>query len=318
MHTHKINSTSQEYQNFLAQNRKDPITGDSIAEGDEVVFCASCKSVFLRETWEYLGGRHCEQSETLIEFPLRQTIQVKVDNEILFYKQLDSSGENKFEIPNKAKQIPWVYQEKFLSSYDEFQESNLYTGLVVFLFCFSLPVMSFFTDNYFILLSGIVMAVLLFIVRVIHDSYYIKKVNLKYKKFSNNTFYISKKSISFATKYGKKHYTLSAKCIEKLIFSHTGYEFENNYCKIFYKIEGINKVENVICYLSNDMLTDPFSLFDALHTFSKNKDIQIEIESIQEDTIMHLEALNKRGNTNFAISCLPLPHRTNFLSNLFL
>ncbi len=50
MHIHKINSTSQEHQNFLAQNRKDPITGDSISEGDEVVFCASCKSVFLKDT----------------------------------------------------------------------------------------------------------------------------------------------------------------------------------------------------------------------------------------------------------------------------
>jgi hypothetical protein len=210
-----------------------------------------------------------------------------------------------------------VYKEKFLSPYDEFQESNFYTGLIVFLGCFSIPIVSFFTDNYFILLSGIITAILLYSVGIIHDSYYSRKVNLMYKKFSNDTFYISKKSISFATKYGKKHYTLSAKCIEKIVFVHEGYEFENNYCKIFYKIEGINKLESVVCYLSNDMLTDPFSLFDALHAFSKNKEIQIDIQSIQKDTILHLEALNKRGNTNFAISCLPLPPRTNFLSNLF-
>ncbi|WP_338791945.1 hypothetical protein [Bernardetia sp. MNP-M8] len=69
MHIHKITSNFKEHQNFLAQNRKDPITGDTILQGDRVVFCAVCKSVFLSDTWEYLGKQHCEQSETLVEFP---------------------------------------------------------------------------------------------------------------------------------------------------------------------------------------------------------------------------------------------------------
>jgi hypothetical protein len=47
MHIHKISSNFKEHQNFLAQNRKDPITGNSILENDDVCFCAGCKSVFL-------------------------------------------------------------------------------------------------------------------------------------------------------------------------------------------------------------------------------------------------------------------------------
>ncbi len=32
---------------FLQENRQDPITGDSFSLGDEIVFCAECKSAFF-------------------------------------------------------------------------------------------------------------------------------------------------------------------------------------------------------------------------------------------------------------------------------
>jgi hypothetical protein len=44
MHIHKIHK--QKHVDFLNQNRKDPITGDLIVAGDEIVFCGECKSVF--------------------------------------------------------------------------------------------------------------------------------------------------------------------------------------------------------------------------------------------------------------------------------
>jgi hypothetical protein len=81
MHIHKINSTFQEHQNFLAQNRIDPITGDSILEGDEVVFCAGCKSVFLKDSWEYLGNRHCEQHKTLPAIPIDTSLVFKISDQ---------------------------------------------------------------------------------------------------------------------------------------------------------------------------------------------------------------------------------------------
>ncbi|WP_338766079.1 hypothetical protein WAF17_02980 [Bernardetia sp. ABR2-2B] len=315
MHVHKINPNSEEHQNFLAQNRKDPITGDSILEGDEVVFCAGCKSVFLRETWEYLRNRHCEQSGTLVDFPLKQTIQVKVDNKILFYKSLGTNGENQLNIPNKVKQIPWIYKESFLSPYDKFQESNIYTSLFILFFGIISLGMSFYTNNFFYCGLVLVMLFLLLIVGAIHDSYYIKKVNQMYKKFSNNTFYISKKSIGFATKYGKKHYTLPIEYIEKVVFRHIDTRVKNKYFIFYYNTKGIDKLEHITCYLSDETFEDPYLLFDALQVLSKNKNIEVEIESIERSTIIHLETLNKKWETNFVIT--HQPEKSSFFDNLF-
>ncbi len=85
MHIHKIQK--QKHADFLNQNRKDPITGDLIVEGDEIVFCQECKSVFLKDTWEYLEGKHCNSSETLINFPIQKVLELRVlqdANSLLF------------------------------------------------------------------------------------------------------------------------------------------------------------------------------------------------------------------------------------------
>jgi hypothetical protein len=62
-HTHLIHKNSP-----LTQ-RHDPITGDAFAEGDRVVFCASCQSAFLVDSWKYMGKKHCGQSRTLKNVP---------------------------------------------------------------------------------------------------------------------------------------------------------------------------------------------------------------------------------------------------------
>ena len=62
---------------FLKESRQDPITGDEFNLGDEIVFCASCKSAFLKGSWEYLGYRHCEQEETLEKIPIQNQLQLK-------------------------------------------------------------------------------------------------------------------------------------------------------------------------------------------------------------------------------------------------
>lgn len=72
MHIHKISSSKHSH--FLNQQRKDPITGDLILEGDEVVFCATCKSAFLKTSWEYMGKQHCESKKTLYIFPHPKSI----------------------------------------------------------------------------------------------------------------------------------------------------------------------------------------------------------------------------------------------------
>ncbi|WP_338764998.1 hypothetical protein WAF17_00750 [Bernardetia sp. ABR2-2B] len=63
---------------FLNQDRKDPITGDVIKENDEIVICASCKSAFLKDSWEYLGNTHCEQNKTLEIVPKQHKLELKI------------------------------------------------------------------------------------------------------------------------------------------------------------------------------------------------------------------------------------------------
>ncbi|WP_338765597.1 hypothetical protein WAF17_01975 [Bernardetia sp. ABR2-2B] len=75
LHFHKL--STQEHFDFLNQERKDPITGDLIKENDEIVICSSCKSAFLKESWEYLGSTHCEQKQTLEVIPKQSKLKLK-------------------------------------------------------------------------------------------------------------------------------------------------------------------------------------------------------------------------------------------------
>ncbi len=77
MNVHQIDV--QKHADFIAQERHDPITGEKILVGDEVVFCASCESAFLLDSWTYLEGKHCGQKDTLSVFPDQKQISVQTD-----------------------------------------------------------------------------------------------------------------------------------------------------------------------------------------------------------------------------------------------
>jgi len=62
------------------KNRHDPITGDAFQLGDEVVFCASCRSAFLKASWEYMDGTHCNQQRTLSEVPRLENLSYSMAN----------------------------------------------------------------------------------------------------------------------------------------------------------------------------------------------------------------------------------------------
>ncbi len=65
MNIHKLNIENHSH----IIGRQDGITGDSIKEDDEVVFCAACQSVFLKDSWKYMSGKHCDQFRTLRFMP---------------------------------------------------------------------------------------------------------------------------------------------------------------------------------------------------------------------------------------------------------
>lgn len=76
--------TEEKHQHFLLEDRNDPVTGDSFAEGDEVVFCSVCKSAFLKDSWVYMGNKHCDQRSTLPIFPKTKKLSLKKPIELPF------------------------------------------------------------------------------------------------------------------------------------------------------------------------------------------------------------------------------------------
>ncbi|WP_338792473.1 hypothetical protein [Bernardetia sp. MNP-M8] len=117
MHTHIIQNPR--HKAFLDENRSDPITGDDIKEGDEIVFCAVCKSAFLKDTWLYLAKTHCNQSETLGKFPLSEKLEISgVTRPPLYVIQcndkISSSYTNEFsnETDNHFMNQPVVVDER--------------------------------------------------------------------------------------------------------------------------------------------------------------------------------------------------------------
>jgi len=76
---------------FIKENRQDPVTGDEFCIGDEIVFCASCKSAFLKESWEYMNSKHCGQSFTLKKFPV--TSKLKLSKPIVYeFKKAETNN----------------------------------------------------------------------------------------------------------------------------------------------------------------------------------------------------------------------------------
>ena len=75
MKTFTLNTKT--HTDFLAQERKDPVTGEPFHAGEEVVFCAHCRSAFHKDSWEYLGGTHCGQDETLTDFPIQRSLSLQ-------------------------------------------------------------------------------------------------------------------------------------------------------------------------------------------------------------------------------------------------
>ena len=216
MNIHKINSTFSEHQNFLTQNRKDPITGDSILDGDEVVFCAGCKSVFLKDTWEYLGKQHCEQTETLIEFPTSsKAIHLKTKAELLFYTYLPSESGFTDSLPTINRGI-WRYTGRKLSSNHE-----LFNDLLpIFIPLLGGGALAFSIANEQLALIIIIIPILfLFWLRYYLNNENRKKLNTFHKIFKNNVFYISDKNIGLSTSDGIEEYILEFSSIKSLSFS---------------------------------------------------------------------------------------------------
>ncbi len=119
--------------------RQDGVTGDTIKANDEVVFCAACQSVFLKESWEYMKNQHCEQSQTLNFIPLpisKITVRKGGRKEKVF-----------FELKNKFTDKIYSYLQSSLPSL--FKISPIfYVICLVFLLWSILPKDYFLSGEY--------------------------------------------------------------------------------------------------------------------------------------------------------------------------
>ncbi|MEM6299014.1 MAG: hypothetical protein AAF740_10040 [Bacteroidota bacterium] len=112
MFVHTISHT--DYADFLAQQREDPVTGDRIQAGDEVVFCTECKSAFLLDSWQYLGEQHCGQRNTMDSLPKSNAISLKKTAYLGYYVYLSPMITYEVERSKPQFQRIWEGLQKFL------------------------------------------------------------------------------------------------------------------------------------------------------------------------------------------------------------
>lgn len=95
IHSFKL---TYKHSKFLNEERKDPITHDNLQINDEIVFCAECKSAYLKDTWLFKNEECCNQKSTLLKFPISKPIniatkaRVRATTEKKFLEELEIKG----------------------------------------------------------------------------------------------------------------------------------------------------------------------------------------------------------------------------------
>ncbi len=212
------------HKELLAQNRIDPITGDAIQEGDEVVFCASCKSIFLKDTWEYLGKKHCNQNQTLKIFPsISKNLKLSSDIYIL-YRQTTNLNKTEFEVSSKMKE--WTYSEKNIGKWHRYFYGEREIVTQVFVTLLSLLIflgLNLILKNVFLFYFSLLCVLTTFpILRYIKIQEYIKTLKDDYQSMTEQSFLIKANGIAVCSPYGIKEVFLHSKKIKAIILSDLG------------------------------------------------------------------------------------------------
>jgi hypothetical protein len=248
MHNHKI--SNQKHVHFLKEERKDPITGDLIVEGDEVVFCAECKSAFLKSSWEYIGKRHCNTESTLSIFPQTKNIRIgKLLSSNIPPFILSEKNKDKLE---QVKDI-WKKQERSVSIFKNHQiiisDFNLNKNLIIkvlliicFVVCLFSPSISKLSSKEqgiaFLIFSFSV--VCLFIAFVLYQELSSKKTEITEKEIvKNSVMLFENDKLGIYLHDEKKYYYVNYREISQIKFYYPASVHLKNF---FYKIK-INTVD---------------------------------------------------------------------------
>ncbi len=239
MHTYILHADL--HKELLTQNRIDPITGDAIQEGDEVVFCAGCKSIFLKDTWEYLGKKHCNQSQTLRNFPFSST-KLKLGNDILYYQS--ASGIKMVELEITPKMKGWVYKENNTGKYHNYlfgeKEYSFKSIFYVLSFALLLLLNIIFTSQLIFFFSFIFVLGAYPFIKYLKMNEYKKKLISNYKKITEQSFLIKPNGIAVCSAYGIKEVFLHSKQLKAVTLVDLGgffkseviFEYQNKTIKV--------------------------------------------------------------------------------------
>ncbi|WP_375559369.1 hypothetical protein ACE193_16735 [Bernardetia sp. OM2101] len=194
-YSHKLEK--RKHKGFLNEKRNDPITGERIEAGHKIVICSACKSAFFEESWQYLGGKHCNQTKTLSKIPIAESIQIK-------FKELDFEFSDTELLKPKEQMIVSVISFVFVAF-------SLLTPMVIvggFLY-----LLSFFIteNNYFtpILLCTLSCLTVLFILYQLFNNLHIKLMSKspRYRKFRRLA--ISQEELKYRLIIDEKYQVLS-------------------------------------------------------------------------------------------------------------
>jgi len=134
LHIHTLSGI--QHRDFLSEERHDPITGDAFQVGQKIVFCASCKAAFLLESWEYAGGEHCGQSQTLKKFPKNKPLIYR--EKLPSYEPAQLLEDNiLFPPPPLPKPSFWDNTERKRNNITALWASIPATGIALFIFLFT-------------------------------------------------------------------------------------------------------------------------------------------------------------------------------------
>ena len=294
MNIHKINGTS--HSDFLSETRQDPITGDLIVEGDEIVFCQECKSAFLKSSWEYLNEKHCNQNKTLAIFPIKKTLNLKSKRH--YFKTYLHSISDWKQFDKQIKTLPWVLSSLDMKEYEEEQKDYSYTvifSILTFLvFLVSIVMNSYYF--FFAILSSVSFILLAkYVINLFLTSKLGKnKVNEKITK--KPTISIEKDQIVVLMPYKEQKVTLAKYKVEEIELIP---KEDNNYkLRVSYK-------GGTIFFSMNLNKTSLNSLIETLYDWSNT--IRIDLKKMSFDRNLEVNYLYAELDSGEENSNLLLP-----------
>ncbi|WP_291724006.1 hypothetical protein [Bernardetia sp.] len=288
---------AKEHKTLLAQNRIDPITGDLIKEGDEVVFCAGCKSIFLKDTWEYLGQKHCNQTATLNCIPV-SSAKLKLGNDILYIHPIKNISTIELEIVSLMEY--WIYSEKDTGKYHDYFFGDKADKFKIFVYVFFFilsQVIYYNTQNGFLFLISIActFASYPFLKFLIYKKYR-KTLKDKYRNITEQSFLVKNNGISVCSEYGITEVFLPSKKLKAVTLSNLGFFSKS---EIIFEYDEERKLTIPIKKIIDEGNFFPF--LKALARFSQGLDFPITLFIDDKEKIEQANRLITETKAKFTI-----------------